>query len=252
MSGATWLGGPMCLCWYGWFGMSICAPWDCSGLGSRLTTCPVVACLLAELQPMLTLVIRPPRACPGTPEGCRSAVVLGCCTPATLFIPKEFPCVFGTRNLGLFWFGPIRFWLLSWGNWPMQELGWQFAPIPNLRSDGEGLISEPDALGMRQDIDGRSFSGPLVEDWAEFCPEETQRQCDYNKHHYVSAFKVFLSYQKCTCENVSLGNSHHTSWLLIVRRGSGEMTTELIVWIVFALKCKGHLLLWHSPTHKFE
>ncbi|KAG7217649.1 hypothetical protein INR49_021338 [Caranx melampygus] len=99
MSGATWFGGPMCLCWYGWFGMSSCAPCDCNGLGSRLTPSPVVSCLLAEPQPMLTFVIKPPRPCPGTPEECRSAVVLGCCTPATLFIPKDPPSVQAVQAL---------------------------------------------------------------------------------------------------------------------------------------------------------
>ena len=170
--------------------MSSCAPWDCSGLGSRLTLSPAVTCLLAVPQPMLTFFIRPPRPCPGTPEECRSAVVLGCCTPAALlFITKEFPCAFGPRNLALFGLSPIRFWLLCCWNWPIQELGWQSFPIPNRRSGGEGLIFVADLLGRWQDIDCRSFSGPLPEDWEEFWPEEKQRKIVYNCCH-LSALKV--------------------------------------------------------------
>lgn len=174
MSGATWLGGPMILCWYGRFGMSSCAPWDWRGLGIRRTPSPVVTCLLAEPQPMLTFFTKPPRPCPGTPEECRSAVVLWCCTPATLFIPKEFPCVFGPMNRALFWFNPIRFRSLCCWNWPIQGLGRQSAAMPNLRSNG--FILEPGPLGRWQDMDCISFSGPLLEAWEEFWPTDISRK----------------------------------------------------------------------------
>lgn len=189
MSGATWLGGPTNRCWYGRFDMSSCAPGDWRGLGSRLMPSPVVTCLLAEPQPMLTFFIRPPRPWPGNPEECRSAVVLGCCTPATLFIPKEFACVFGPRNLALFWFSPIRFWLLCCWTWPIQELGRHSVPIPYLRSDG--VIFEPDPLGRWQDMDWMSFSVPLLEDWEGFWPIEISR----SKKSYVSRQHVHFCIQ---------------------------------------------------------
>lgn len=241
MSGATWLGGPMCLCWYGWFGMSSCAPWDCSGLGIRLTLSPVVTCLLAEPQPMLTFFNKPPRPC--TPEECRSAVVLGCCTPATLFIPKEFPCVFGPRNLALFWFSPIRLWLLCCWNWLIQELGWQSVPIPNLRSDGEGLIFEPDPLGRWQDMDCRSFSGPLLEDWEGFWPKEIPRKTDYNYGH-LSAFEAFLTYQKCTVPVKMFPCWTPTILLDCLYSGGGLVRWRLNWSCVLSLSWKRKAKLW--------
>lgn len=39
-----------------------------------------------------------------------------------------------------------------------------------------------------------------------------------------------------TCKYVSLLNSHHASWLLIIRWWSSEMTTELLMSIVFVLE----------------
>lgn len=170
MSGATWLGGPKCLCWYGRFGMSSGALWDWSGLGSRLI--PEVTCLLAEPQPMLRWVIKPPCPGPGVPPEWNSDAVLPCCT---LFIPKEFPCAFGPKKCGLFWLSPIRFWLLCCWNWPIHELGRQLFPTLNLWSDGVELIFGAEALVRWHDTDCRSLSGPLLVGCVEVWPVDSHR-----------------------------------------------------------------------------
>lgn len=55
-----------------------------------------------------------------------------------------------------------------------------------------------------------------------------------------------------TCKDVSLLNSHHTSWLLIIRWRSGEMTTELIMTIVFVLKRKDKAVNTDYVINKYQ
>lgn len=55
-----------------------------------------------------------------------------------------------------------------------------------------------------------------------------------------------------TCEDAPLLNSHHTSWLLVIRRRSSEMTAELVVTIVLVLEKDGSHECWLKKTCKFS
>lgn len=201
LSGAIWLGGPTCLCGYKWFSMSSCVPWDCSGLGGRLTPGPAVTGLLAELQPIVTFLISPPRPGPGTSGECRSPDTAGDCTPATLFTPKpEFPCGGGTKNLALFWLLPRWFW--CW-NLPTQECAWESVLLPKLRSADDGLQRDAD----RHAKGCRSFSWLLLDD-SEFWPKHKYRKTDENdarkkipdaKQKYADLERGFLVGLCCAC-----------------------------------------------------
>lgn len=183
LSGATWLGGPTCLCGYKWLSMSSCVPWGCSGLDGLLTPGPAVTGLLVELQPIVIFLINPPRPGPGTSGECRSPETVGGCTPATLFIPKpEFPCGGGTKNLALLWLLPIWFW--CW-NLPAQDVGWESVLIPKLWSDEEGLQRGPDL----QDKGCRSFSWLLLDD-REFWPKHKPRERGENNAGKNSRYSV--------------------------------------------------------------
>lgn len=207
--------------------MSSCVPWDCNGLGGRLTPGPAVTGLLVELQPIVIFLINPPRPGPGNSGECRSPDTAGGCTPAILFTPKpEFPWGGGTKNLALLWLLPMWFW--CW-NLPAQEFAWESVRIPKLRSDDDGLQREAD----RHDKGCRSFSWLLLDD-SEFWP----------KHKHTKKKKTM----KMMPERIYLMQSKTTpTWkdgslldcaLLVIRRWSCEMVAEPIVRIVFVLKKK--------------
>lgn len=222
LSGATWLGGPTCLCGYKWFSMSSCVPWECSGLGGRLTPGPAVTGLLVELQPMVIFLINPPRPGPDTSGECRSPDTAGDCTPAILFTPKpEFPCGGGTKNLALLWLLPMWFW--CW-NLPTQEFAWESVLIPKLRSDDDGLQREAD----RHVRGCRSFSWLLLDD-SEFWPKWKKRLQMMPERIFLMQSKITLTWKDGSLLDCAL---------LVIRWWSCEMVTEAIVGIVFVLKKK--------------